>query len=185
MSESKKETSDFLTIRVFKFVQPYLETYKPEDIDCAFRLRKKSGKGRPILCKFAKEKTRNDIYAIRTELNDADTPTKVYINDDLPQLINERRSDFRTIMKLAKSQDVPVSYQNSKITVNNVTYIHRNLDCLPEGLRLEDAKIVKVKGGLAFHSEHAWLSNFYKCDFNLQGINFRSAEHAFQYTRAI
>lgn len=109
----------------------------------------------------------------------------MYLNDDLPQLINERRSKFRIISKLAKSQKIPVSNQNSQITVNNVTYSHRNIDCLPNGLRLEDAKIVKVKGGLAFHSEHAWLSNFFPCSLDIQGLSFHSSEQAYQYTRAI
>lgn len=172
-------------MRVFRFLQPYLETLGIEDIDCAYRLGKKTGKARPVLCKFAKEKTRNDVYAIRTALNDTESTTKVYLNDDLPQLISERRSKFRIISKIAKMQKIPVSYQNNQITVNNVTYSHRNMDCLPKGLRLEDAKIVKVKGGLAFHSEYAWLSNFFPCPIEIQGLTFKSAEQAFQYTRAI
>lgn len=185
IAENKGENSDSLVLCVYKYLQPYLETLGIEDIDCAFRLGKKTGKARPILCKFTKEKTRNDIYAIRTALNDTEATTKVYLNDDLPQLINERRSKFRIISKLAKMQKIPVSYQNSQITVNNITYTHRNMDCLPNGVRLEDAKIVKVQGGLAFHSEHAWLSNFYPCQIEIQGLTFSSAEQAFQYTRAI
>lgn len=185
LGENKGENSDSLVLRVFKYLQPYLETLEIGDIDCAYRLGKKSGKARPILCKFMKEKTRNDIYSIRSALNDTESTTKVYLNEDLPQLINERRSKFRIISKLAKSQKIPVSYQNSQITVNNITYSHRNMDCLPNGVRLEDAKIVKVKGGLAFHSEHAWLSNFFPCKIDIQGLSFKSAEQAFQYTRAI
>lgn len=185
LGENKGENSDSLVMRVFKYLQPYLETLGIEDIDCAYRLGKKTGKARPILCKFAKEKTRNDIYAIRSALNDTESTTKVYLNDDLPQLINERRSKFRIISKIAKMQKIPVSYQNNQITVNNITYSHRNMDCLPKGVRLEDAKIVKVKGGLAFHSEHAWLSNFFPCQIEIQGLTFKSAEQAFQYTRAI
>lgn len=185
LGENKGETSDSLVMRVFKFLQPYLETLGIGDFDCAYRLGKKTGKPRPILCKFSKEKTRNDVFAIRSALNDTESTTKVYLNDDLPQLINERRSKFRIISKLAKSQKIPVSYQNSQITVNNITYSHRNIDCLPNGLRLEDAKIVKVKGGLAFHSEHAWLSNFFPCSLDIQGLSFHSTEQAYQYTRAI
>lgn len=60
-----------------------------DDIDCTYRLEKKMGNNRPVLCKFVKEKTRNNAFAIRFELNDSDSPTQVYLNDDLPQLINE------------------------------------------------------------------------------------------------
>lgn len=185
LNESKGETSDFLILKILNFFQPYASTLEMSDIDSAYRLGKKSGKSRPIVCKFLSEKTRNDIYSIRNELGDDEATTRIYLNEDLPQLVNNRKSDFRTIMKLAKAKKIPVSYQNNKITVNNVTYSHRNLDCLPAGVRLEDAKTVKVKGGYAFHSEHSWLSNFFPCDIDLQGINFKSAEQAFQYTRAI
>lgn len=185
LSESKGESADFLALRVFNFFQPYVSTLDTTDIDCTYRLGKKSSKSRPIICKFVCEKTRNEVYSIRNELSDDASTTKVYLNEDLPQIINNRRSDFRAIMKLAKAKKIPASYQNNRITVNNVTYTHRNLDCLPSGVRLEDAKIIKVKGGLAFHSEHAWLSNFFPCHFEVQGIPFRSSEHAYQYSRAL
>lgn len=56
LGENKGETSDSLVMRVFKFLQPYLETLGIGDLDCAYRLGKKMGKTRPILCKFKKEK---------------------------------------------------------------------------------------------------------------------------------
>lgn len=185
LGEIKKESTESLIITVFKYLHPYLDTLEIGDIDCAYRLGRKTTRSRPILCKFQKEKTRNDIYAIRSALNDTESTTKVYLNDNLPQLINERRANFRIISKLAKSQNIPVSYQNSKITVNNLTYSHRNIDCLPVGLRLEDAKVIGVKGGIAFHCAHAWMSNFYPCDISIQGKSFCSAEQAFQYACAM
>lgn len=75
--------------------------------------------------------------------------------------------------------------QGNKICVNNITYTHKNLDCLPAGVTLEDAKMISVKGEIAFNSEHAWASNFFPCKIELEGIMFHSAEHAYQYTRAI
>lgn len=67
--------------------------------------------------------------------------------------------------------------------MNNVTYTHKNLDCLPSGVTLEDATVMKVKGGYAFSSEHAWLSNFYPAKFEIQGKSFNSAEHGYQYAK--
>lgn len=74
--------------------------------------------------------------------------------------------------------------QGNKITVNNITYTHRNLDWLPAGVTLEDAKMINVKGGLAFQLEHAWVSNFFPTKIELEGLVFDSAEHAYQYTCA-
>lgn len=163
----------------------YVESLELSDTDCVYRLGKRGGRSRPILCKFVKEKTRNDVAAIKMTLNDEDSEKKIYLNDDLPQLINDRRANFRTIVKLAKSQNIPATMSNSKITVNNVTYTHHNLDCLPSGLKLEDAKMVKVNGGIAFFSSHAWASNFYPSPIVIQGQDFRTPEHAYQYAKAI
>lgn len=186
LSDEKNEKPDSLLLRVYNFLSQYVETLDYSDMDCAYRLGKYSKSStRPVLCKFLKEKTRNECYAIRTSLNDDDSSKKIYLNDDLPQLMKERRRDFRTIIKLAKEQKIPASGGLNKITVNNITYTHKNLDCLPSGLTLEDAKVVKVKGGYAFQSEHAWPSNFYPSPIEIEGIPFPTVEHAYHYSRAM
>lgn len=63
------------------------------------------------------------------------------------------------IQKLAKEKNIPAKISGNKICVNNITYDHTNLGCLPVGLRLEDARI-RVK---------------------IQGVMFTSAEQAYQY----
>lgn len=98
--------------------------------------------------------------------------------------MNERRKTFRTIVKMAKDKKIPAAAGLNKVNVNNITYTHRNLDCLPPGLTLEDAKVVKVKGGLAFHSNHAWPSNFYPAPIEVEGMKFLTVEHAYQYAKA-
>lgn len=183
LTDSGDDSSDALILQVYNFLQPFVDTIDISDFDCAFRLGK-SGQSRPILCKMVKESIRNDICSVRNSLNDEDSDTKIYLNDDLPQLIIERKSLFRMVVRLAKNQKIPASSTNTKITVNNITYSHKNLDCLPEGCRLEDAKIIKVKGGLAFQSEHAWLSNFFPCKIEIDGERFVSAEQAYQFTKA-
>lgn len=185
LSEEKGETPDTLPLTVYKFIQPYINVIELSDIDCAYRLGKKDGKPRPILCKFVKESMRNSIAAIRNNLNEEDSQQKIYLNDDLPQLLNERRAKFRTVVRLAKAKKIPASIGNNKVTVNNITYSHKNLDCLPDGLRLEDAMTTKVKGGYAFSSEDSWLSNFFPCVIDINGIKFSSAEQTYQYARAM
>lgn len=188
LAEEKNESNESIALRVFNFLQPFVETLEFSDMDCAYRLGNPSHSTaksqRPILCKFVKERVRNQVASIRPNLNDEDSETRIYLNDDLPQLLNDRRATFRTIMRLAKSKKIPASMQGNKITVNNITYTHKNLDCLPAGVTLEDAKMVPVKGGIAFQSEHAWPSNFFPTKIELQGMTFASAEHAYQYSRA-
>lgn len=88
-----------------------------------------------------------------------------------------------TLMRWGKKQ--PAKMAGTKITVNNVTYKHSELNNLPEGLRLVDTKIVQVTGGIAFSSEQAYLSNFYPCDFNINGQSFDCAEKAYQYAKVM
>lgn len=187
MSDDRNESIAILLIRVCNFLQQYVETLEFADLDCAYCLGKFSNSStRPVLCKFIKEKTRNDCYTLRMNLNDDDNMKKIYLNDDLPQLMNERRKTFRTIVKLAKEKKIPASAELNKITVNNkLMYSQRNLDCLPAGLTLEDARVVKVKGGYAFHSAYAWPSNFYPSPIEVEGRQFPTVEHAFQYMKAI
>lgn len=184
LAESNDERSDSLILLVYNYLQTFVETLDISDFDCAYRLGKRSNKTRPILCKLVKESVRNDICSVRNSLNDEDSETKVYLNDDLPQLMIERKAVFRTVVKLAKSQKIPASSTNTKVTVNNITYSHRNLDCLPEGCRLEDARTIKVKGGYAFQSEYSWLSNFFPCTIEIEDQRFTSAEQAYQFTKA-
>lgn len=172
-------------IRVFKFLMAYVDTLELPDFDCTYRLGKPGSRNRPILCKFVKEKVRNTVASIKMNLNDEDSEKKIYLNDDLPQLINDHRADFRTVLKLAKSQNIPATMNNSRITVNNVTYTHKNLDCLPLGLKLEDAKMINVHGGIAFFTSHAWASNFYPAPIDIQGQSFYTSEQAYQYAKGI
>lgn len=184
LAETNDERSDSLILLVYNFLQPFLETLDISDFDCTYRLGKRSDKSRPILCKVVKESVRNDICSVRNSLNDEDSDTKVYLNDDLPQLIIERKAIFRTVVRLAKDQKIPASSTNTRLTVNNITHTHRNLDCLPDGCRMEDVRTIKVKGGYAFQSEYSWLSNFFPCKIEIEGQRFTSAEQAYQFTKA-
>lgn len=91
---------------------------------------------------------------------------------------------MRLVVKAAKEKRIPAKLSGGKVTVNNITYDHRNLGCLPKGLRPDELKVKSVGGNIAFCSENAWLSNFFPCAFKMQGQLFNSAEHAFQYIKA-
>lgn len=75
--------------------------------------------------------------------------------------------------------------QTGLITVDNITYKHNELNNLPDGLTLADSKVVNVKAGLAFSSHHAYLSNFYPCQFHINGQAFDCSERAYQFSRAM
>lgn len=55
---------------------------------------------------------------------------------------------------------------------------------MPEDLQVGNIKTKEHEGDLVFQSEHSWLSNFFPSPVSLQGIDFHSAEQAFQYVKA-
>lgn len=187
VQEVLNESSDILCAYLYDMFVEYVDTLEITDFDMAYRLGSAGAfrtKPRPILVKFLRESVRDSIAAIRAQLTDEDTDDRIYLNSDLPKSLSDRQTEFRMIQKLAKESKIPVKISGNKICVNNITYDHTNLDCLPKGLRLEDARIREHNGALAFYSKYAWLSNFYMCPVKIQGISFNSAEQAYQYVRA-
>lgn len=187
VAESKDESVNLTTLRVLQTCFSALEI---TDIDYSYRIgafntSKKGGDRRPILVKQVREVHRRDIFKNRQALGKSDVYSKVYINEDLPQIINDRRADVRAVYANAIEKKQPAKMAGTRVTVNNVTYKHNKLDNLPEGLRLVDKKIVQVHGGVALSSDKAYLNIFYPCKFKINGQLFDSAEKAYQYARAM
>lgn len=185
--ESLNETPEVLVIKLTQFFSAYVDTLEMSDIETAFRLGvkpKNNNNPRSLLVKFHNESMRNKVSQIRLGLDDDNSKRKVYLNDDLPKIENERRAIMRLVVKEARAKEIPAKLTGSKLTVNNVTYDFHNLNCLPKDLRIESIKTKEHSGDLVFQSEHSWLSNFYPTQVSLQGIDFHSAEQAFQYVKA-
>lgn len=91
---------------------------------------------------------------------------------------------MRLVIKEAKTKGIPAKMAGSKLMVNNVTYDFHNLSCLPKDLQVSTIKTKECDGDIVFQSEHSWLSNFFPSPVTLQGIEFHSAEQAFQYAKA-
>lgn len=78
------------------------DTLTHDDIDIAYRIgRKKGDAPRPILIKFVKESVRNEIDRKRSNLKDSYETRGSYLNEDLPQKVNQRRADLRCIVNNA------------------------------------------------------------------------------------
>lgn len=91
---------------------------------------------------------------------------------------------MRCLVAHDKSKNVNARLIGNKVSINNKIYGHKDLDKLPDGLKLCDAKLVETPKGLAFQSHHTFLSNFYPSKVNFNGKHFKSAEHPYQFSRA-
>lgn len=189
VAECSDEMVNIEAYRVLHTCYPELELL---DIDYSYRIGFNpisnpggNRKNRPILVRLMREDHRRLIFQNRKVLKDSENYSSVYISDDLPQVVNERRADIRSVYLNAINKGQNASMAGTKVTVNNVTYKHNELNNLPSGLSLSDSKLVQVRGGIAFSSHHAYLSNFYPCSFKINGQNFDCAERAYQYSRAM
>lgn len=169
---------------VFDTLHAIHDTLLIEDLDVAYRLGKKGPNPRPVLVKFAKECVRNEVNRKRFNMKDSDESKNIFMNEDLPSKVNAYRADLRCLVAHAKSKSINAKILGNKISIDNKIYRHKDIDKLPEGLRLSDAKMIDTTKGIAFQSHHAFLSNFFPCTVNYNGIKFKSAEHAYQYSRA-
>lgn len=186
IAESPNETSSSLVAHLHTLFVQYVDTLMLEDFDNAYRLGSPKGKkhNRPLVVKFISEAKRNEVSKIRFNLDDDESTKNVYLNEDLPKTLNERKSLMRLVVKTAKEKQIPAKLSGGKITVNNVTYDHRNLNCLPKGLKPDELMIKEIDGKIYFSSDKAWLSNFFPTPIQLQGVSFHSSEQAFQYVKA-
>lgn len=185
--EVVNENSDTLIAKLYGIFQPYIDILDRSDFDVAYRLgdvNRNPRKGRPIVVKFFCEAVRNLVSQIRFNLDDDESTSKIYLNEDLPKILNDRRNLMRLVVKTAREKHIPAKVAGNKLQVNNIAYDYRNLDCLPSGLKLGDIMIKDIGGSLVFSSEHAWISNFYQVPVKIQDVVFNSGEQAFQYIKA-
>lgn len=181
--EFKNESLAIICYRVLQVCYPAIDV---TDIDYCYRLGSMSAqtKGRPILVKLVRECIRKEILKSRKSLTGHHETSKVFINEDLPQIVNDRRSNIKAVHENAVKKGHTSKMLGTKVTVDNITYNFSQLEELPDGLRLSDSKLVEVKGGLAFSSQYSFLSNFYPCSFNINGQQFHCSEQAYQFIRA-
>lgn len=178
-----------VNLTAFRILQTCFQDISVADIDYCYRIgapltgNQFNKKPRPILVKLLREEHQRYIYRNRNVLRQTESYASVFINEDLPQIIMKRRADVRSVYLNAKEKGHDVKMIGTKVIVDNVPYTHKHLEILPLGLKLSDSKIVKVKGGLAFATANAYLSNFFKCNLRYNGMVFDSSERAYQYER--
>lgn len=183
VKEFKNESLAIICFRVLQVCYPAIDV---TDIDYCYRLGSlsRATKNRPILVKLVKEGVRKEVLKARKSLSGNAQTSRIFINEDLPQIVNDRRANIKSVHSNAVSKGHNSKMMGTKIAVDNVTYNFSQLEELPDGLKLSDSKLVPVKGGLAFASKHSFLSNFYDCSFHINGQYFHSSEQAYQFIRA-
>lgn len=168
----------------FKFLSNIVDMLTYEDIDIAFRVGRRGATPRPILVKFTKESTRNEVCRKRKNLKEVDEYKDIYMNDDLPKKLNQQQAEMRAVLKLAKSKNFRAKKVGNKINIDDKIYAYEDLGSLPEGIRLSDVNTRMTPQGLAFAGQYVPLSNFFPAEVEFNGKSLPTSEHMYQFEKA-
>ena len=143
-----------------------------------------AGKPRPVIVKFLKHSTRDKVLLAARQLKHYDK--NIYINEDLPSVVKNRRAELRSIVFHARSTGTDAIQKGDHITIAGKQYDHNSLDALPQELSLEAARTVKIgPNTIGFYSRFSPLSNFHSCSFVYDNTTYSSSEQAYQAQKAL
>ena len=109
------------------------------------------------------------IYKFVKNLKASDQWKKVFISDDLPCESAEQQKIIRCLAATARDQGHRATVCASALVIDEMRYSFQDLDDLPEGISMANAKTVEVSDGIAFQSHYSFFSSMYpapikKCD---------------------
>ena len=143
-----------------------------------------TGRPRPIFVVFPYIRLKNQVLRNAYKLKNNPDRKYTYLADDITPEQQSKRRDLRCLHAYAKSMGLDTKLRSDTILVDGKRYTHDDIDKLPHEITLENAKVVEVEDGYAFQGEHAFLSSLFEVEITFNERKQRSAEQAFQFTRA-
>ena len=142
-------------------------------------------KSRPFLISFQKQKDRDYVFSLRTNLRGSENFYNVCLTDDVAPTARRAKSVIRQVNRMAKDQGAHCTSTPFSLTIDRQKYEVANLDMLPDQFSLEKIKTKQVTDNIiAYHSEHSPFSNLYPCIIHIASREFTSLEQLFQFKRA-
>ena len=161
---------------------------QPGQIVTAFRLGTVKQVNKPKLCpilvKLSSPNVKFHIYKHVKNLKDNDKWTRVFISDDLPREVAEERKILRCLAATARDRGHRASVRRVSLIVDDMRYMYKEIEDLPQGINMENAKMVQVKDGIALQSHRAYLSSMYPVQIKIGDTPIHCAEQAYWYTMA-
>ena len=186
----KEEDQENLSDIILKIAGAEGVRCQPPDIKFVYRIGRRQDRHqplrpRPILVQFKTETVRDNIYFSRAKLRGNQEWKQVYINDDVNESTRKKRDDMRAIALLCRHKNVNCRLHSDAIVINGRKFTEHQLDNLPVGLKLEDAKTLKTEKGILFQSEHSFLSSFHEAPFRYNNEVYNTVEHGFNHGKAV
>ena len=139
--------------------------------------RENTSRPRPIIVKFHWYGDRMNVVKARRNLKGS----RIYINEDFPKEIQERRKILRPIMMRAKTAKKEAFLNVDTLIIDGKPYTVRNLNTLPAGLSPSEVATPTIGDTIvAFYGNQSPLSNFHPAKFNVQGVDYDDSEQFYQ-----
>ena len=155
-----------------------------DDVAAILRLgpgKLKRNRPRPILVKFVNVNSKYEVYRNVKNLSNSDKWKYIRIQDDLPFEVQQQRKEMRCLAALARERGHDATVKGNALIVDEMRYQYKDLEDLPEGINITNAKLVQLDDGWAFQSHHAFCSNMAQCVIQYKGHDFNSSEQVYWY----
>ena len=124
---------------------------KAPEVEAIYRLGIGNGKtNRPVMVKCETFKQKKEVFDNASRLHDNAAYPKVKIGHDLNREQIKQRRELGCIHALAKDRKIPCKFRDNHLLIGGGKYPYSDMNKLPDGLSMEAAKIVEVKGGGPF-----------------------------------
>ena len=120
--------------------------------------------------------------------NKQNLPPGLYVNEEFPIQVTRAQDKLWPIYKLAKSNPKykdKCKLQGDKLIIVGTKYTVDTLKELPEELSACHTAEKSNDEVLVFHGEYSPFSNFHPSVFQVDGIEYPSAEHYIQYQKSL
>ena len=152
--------------------------------------RNSNEKPRPIIFKLQNYKDRQNIWESRFKLKN----TKIFLNEDFPQEINQKRKTLFPIMKAAQKQNKDaflsvdklhiVTKDSASVQKSHLVVTVDSLNKLPSELDSKFITTCRANDCFAFYGELCPMSNFHPAPISYKGKTFKTSEQVYQYRKA-
>lgn len=142
-----------------------------------------------IIVRFEHHSDRIHVWERRRTIANANNG--VYVSEDFPIEVSKKRNKLKPILRAAsrhQEYERIISIKHDKLLFDGRTHCVDKLHSLPTKINPKTLSEKSENGVLVFggiNSEYHEFSNFYNCGIKYKGVQYNSAEQAYQHQKAI
>ena len=189
LKEEKNEDIDEKLVAILNSCLAPTVSFNNRTFERVHRLGRFSDKTtRPVIARFAHYKDKILSYNAARQLR----TKQIYLSDDYPGKMADNRQKLSPIYNALRNMKTTMESSHVKtltrkqdtILLNGKTYDMDTLEQLPDALNLKTIFTPSKAGITTFFSKHSPLSNFYQCQFEVNGVTFDNMERFLSIRKA-